>query len=278
MRDRSTHFGGQFEHETHFCEICAKTAERRPEGPSRFCLQGTQQVRDDPNCICNIITSDETWVYGFDPETKQQQSWWRSPNSPRPRKARQVRSIVKSMLIVFSRHPRHCPQGIRTPWSNRQWRVLLRGFEAAEEVHSAQTSRQVEEKQLVSPQWQRARSHITRCSTVPDFQKHYSDSPPPYSPDLAHCDFFLFPKTKLRLKGRRFDTTEEIHAETQEVIDTHLRTFRDALNHGKHVGIAVCMPKGTTSKETVETRSYLKKLFLWSNSHNVWVAPRVLRV
>jgi histone-lysine N-methyltransferase SETMAR len=44
--------------------------------------------------------------------------------------------------------------------------------------------------------------------------------PPPYSPDLAPCDFFLFPKMKLRLKGRRFDTTEEIHAEKQEVIDT----------------------------------------------------------
>ena len=37
-------FGGQFENETHFCEICAKTAERRPEGPSRFCLQGTQTI------------------------------------------------------------------------------------------------------------------------------------------------------------------------------------------------------------------------------------------
>jgi len=24
---RSTHFGGQFEHETHFCDICAKTAQ-----------------------------------------------------------------------------------------------------------------------------------------------------------------------------------------------------------------------------------------------------------
>jgi len=44
--------------------------------------------------------------------------------------------------------------------------------------------------------------------------------PHPYSPDLAPCDFFLFPKMKLRLKGRRFGTTEEIHAETQEVIDT----------------------------------------------------------
>jgi len=27
---------------------------------------------------------------------------------------------------------------------------------------------------------------------------------PPYSPDLAPCDFFLFPKLKMKLKGRRF--------------------------------------------------------------------------
>jgi histone-lysine N-methyltransferase SETMAR len=33
---------------------------------------------------------------------------------------------------------------------------------------------------------------------------------PPYSPDLAPCDFFLFPKMKIKLKGRRFDTAEEI--------------------------------------------------------------------
>jgi hypothetical protein len=42
---------------------------------------------------------------------------------------------------------------------------------------------------------------------------------PPYSPDLAPCDFFLFPKIKLKLKGRRFDTVEEdIHAESQSVL------------------------------------------------------------
>jgi transposase len=45
---------------------------------------------------------------------------------------------------------------------------------------------------------------------------------PLYSPDLAPCDLFLFPKMKLRLKGRRFDTTEQIDAESQEVIDTHI--------------------------------------------------------
>jgi hypothetical protein len=98
---------------------------------------------------------------------------------------------------------------------------------------------------------------------------------PPYSPDLAPCDFFLFPKMKLQLKGRCFDTTEEIHAELQEVIDTlTFENFQDARNHGKQAGIAVYMPKRTTLKETVETRSYGKKLFLCSNSPNFWVAPR----
>jgi len=43
---------------------------------------------------------------------------------------------------------------------------------------------------------------------------------PPYSPDLAPCDFSLFPKLKLRMKGRRFNTTEEIQKESQRVLDT----------------------------------------------------------
>jgi transposase len=43
---------------------------------------------------------------------------------------------------------------------------------------------------------------------------------PPYSPDLAPYDFFLFPKMKIKLKGRRFDTVEEIQAESQKVLNT----------------------------------------------------------
>jgi len=62
----------------------------------------------DENCfiilifISNIITGDETWVGGYDPQTKRQSLQWKSLNSPRQKKARQVRSIVKSMLIFFS--------------------------------------------------------------------------------------------------------------------------------------------------------------------------------
>jgi histone-lysine N-methyltransferase SETMAR len=43
---------------------------------------------------------------------------------------------------------------------------------------------------------------------------------PPYSPDLAPCDFFLFPKIKLQLKGRRFDGVEKIQRESQNAPGT----------------------------------------------------------
>ena len=39
---------------------------------------------------------------------------------------------------------------------------------------------------------------------------HPGDSAPPYSPDLVSCNFWLFPKLKSPLKGKRFQTIGEI--------------------------------------------------------------------
>ena len=39
---------------------------------------------------------------------------------------------------------------------------------------------------------------------------------PPYSPDLATCDFWLFPK----LRGCRYETIEEMKEAVTKVIDT----------------------------------------------------------
>ena len=43
---------------------------------------------------------------------------------------------------------------------------------------------------------------------------------PAYSPDLALWDFYVFPKTKLWLKGRRFASIEEVQAESQQILNT----------------------------------------------------------
>ena len=41
---------------------------------------------------------------------------------------------------------------------------------------------------------------------------------PPYSPGLAPCDFFLFPRMKKVLKGKRFAELEEVKKKTTEAL------------------------------------------------------------
>jgi hypothetical protein len=42
---------------------------------------------------------------------------------------------------------------------------------------------------------------------------------PPYLLDLAPCNFALFPKLKMKLKGQRFETSD-IQMESQAVLDS----------------------------------------------------------
>ena len=44
-------------------------------------------------------------------------------------------------------------------------------------------------------------------------------SQPPYSPDLAPCDFWLFPQLKEKLRGCRYETIEEMKEAVTKVID-----------------------------------------------------------
>ena len=53
----------------------------------------------DENFLKNVITGDETWVYGYDVETKVQSSQWMEKLSPRP--TRQSRSNAKVLVVFF---------------------------------------------------------------------------------------------------------------------------------------------------------------------------------
>ena len=68
-----------------------KQKQRRME----VAQESLNEVNDDAELLKRIITGDETWVYGYDVETKSQSSQWRHSGSPRPKKARQVQSNVK---------------------------------------------------------------------------------------------------------------------------------------------------------------------------------------
>ena len=42
---------------------------------------------DDTDLLKKVITCDESWVYGYDIETKAQSFQWKCAEKPRPKKA-----------------------------------------------------------------------------------------------------------------------------------------------------------------------------------------------
>jgi len=44
---------------------------------------------------------DETWLYHYDPETKQQSTEWRHSGSPHPKKFRVQKSDGKVLALIF---------------------------------------------------------------------------------------------------------------------------------------------------------------------------------
>jgi len=65
------------------------------------CYDLKEQAGNGPQILSKVVTGDDTWCCGYDPETKQASSQWKTPISPKAKKARQVPSNVKIMLISF---------------------------------------------------------------------------------------------------------------------------------------------------------------------------------
>ncbi|UYV68939.1 hypothetical protein LAZ67_6001728 [Cordylochernes scorpioides] len=173
-------------------------------------------VRDDPNLLQRVITGDEAWVYGYDVETKAQSSQWKQPHEPRPKKARQVRSNVKVLLTVFFDcrgvvHHEFLPKGITV---NKEYYLqVMRNLREA--------IRQKRPDLWKNKNWllhhDNAPAHTSLL--VRDFLAKNNTlmmPQPPYFPDLASCDFFLFPKLKRPMKGRRYATLDEIKTASKE--------------------------------------------------------------
>ena len=75
--------------------------EEQKQHRVQVCQELLEMANDNENLLKQVITGDETWVYGYDVETKVQSSQWKTKSSPTPKKARQVKSNVKVMLTVF---------------------------------------------------------------------------------------------------------------------------------------------------------------------------------
>ena len=165
------------------------------------------------NQVSSRSTRDGWWVYGCDLGTKAQLSQWKSPGSPRL-KVWQSGSKIETMLTVFFDwegvvHQQYTPPGKTI---NREYHVSVLG-RLREEIG-------LKELQLWAPgDWQLRHnntpahiSHLVQSFLVQHQVTQVTQ--PHYSPDLAPCNFWLFPKLQSPLKGKRFQTIDEIQENT----------------------------------------------------------------
>jgi len=189
-------------------KICAKMVPRnliqqQRDARVRVSAELLEQVEADPDLMERVITGDESWFFQYDPETKRQSLEWRSKGSPRPKKARMSKSKLKCILVCFFDsvgivHKKWLPAG-QTVNQYYYKDILERLRKIVMRVRPNITTNWIlhHDNALAHAAFYVAQFLTSKGITVMP--------QPPYSPDLAPCDFFLFQKTKSAMKGHHFE-------------------------------------------------------------------------
>ena len=208
-------------------------------------------IDDDPDLLKRVITGDESWVYGYDVETKAQSFQWKHTESPRPKKARQVRSNVHVLLTVFFDyhgvvHQEFLPQGHTV---NKEYYLevvrLLRGAIRKKRPELwKNNSWFLHHDNAPAHSSLLVRNFLAKNNTVIMPQ-------PPYSLDYAPVTFSCSQKLKRPVKGRRFATIEEIKTEwLRELKDLPKSEYQKCFEDWKNAGTSVLYLRGMALKKT----------------------------
>ena len=93
-------------------------------------------------------------------------------------------------------------------------------FERVQEEIPSEEASTLQIGSMAFPPGQYTSPQLHPCPRLFGQDGHQDSSHPPYSPDLAPCDFCLFPKLKENFRGYRYETIEEMKEAVTKVIDT----------------------------------------------------------
>lgn len=164
----------------------------------------------DKKKFSDLITGDETWVHFFEPTRKVSNKIWATKNCRRPTIAKRILSVKKAMFVIFFDIRGHVVQVI-----------VPRKKSVTGLFYKQKVLKKLKRKCLK----RRPRTGIKHLSLLHDnAPAHRSEivtsflkkegvrviPHPPYSPDLAPCDYFLFPRLKKYLSGRHFRSRQAL--------------------------------------------------------------------
>jgi hypothetical protein len=173
-------------------------------------------------------TGDESWIMWVSPPT----GWWLELDKELPQKVRQTISTQKSMITIF---------------------FNLNSFAIVDALPKGVSFNAVYfVEHIITPLLQR---HLAASADIAlrKLRVHFDNSPchtaaivaqemqrlrwvqiphPPYSADLAICDFYLFGRLKQQLRGITVETAEELVDEVTRVFATLSKEeLRRAFDH-----------------------------------------------
>jgi len=153
--------------------------------------------------LARIVTGDEKWFSFYEPSTKRNSQEWRPTGSAPPLKPRRDTSAKKRMAIVFWDREgliltNWVPSG-QTVNANYYCKVLTELKDSIKEKRRGKWSRGV---LLLHDN---ARPHTAAQTQATLAQLGFETLPhPPYSPDLAPSDYWLFSEMSKQVRGKKF--------------------------------------------------------------------------
>jgi len=175
-----------------------------------LCLDLLQCIENEPDLLNLIITCDETWIFTYDPETNRQSM---EVNIISKTKKKHKSFEVQGHVVFFD----------------------IQGIVMAECVPSGQTVNQQYYTEVLKKFHECVRRkrpelwrngwilHQDNAPSVKQFLTNKNITVlehPPYSPDLAPCDFCLFPKINSVLKETHSASVENVKAKTVEILNS----------------------------------------------------------
>lgn len=181
-------------------------------------------VADPAKFIMQLVTQDETWIHHFDPESKQQSMQWKHLTSPPPKKFKVIASAGKVMASVF-----WDSDGIIMIDYLENGKTITGDYYASLLVKLRIAIKEKRRGKLgkgVLLLHDNAPSHTSHAAVSTAEQCGFEILPhPPYSPDLAPSDFYLFPKLKENLRGRVFSSNDDVISAVNTWVNDQDRVF-----------------------------------------------------
>jgi len=151
--------------------------------------------RDPGDFLSRLVTMDETWLYHYDPETKQQSMEWQHRGSPHPKTFQVQKSAGKVLASIFWDQDGillidYLPKG-QTINAEYYLSLLVQLKEILKEICCGKVTKGVLFLHNKAP----AHQALATQKKLAYLGFRYLDHPP-YSPNLASSDYHLSPGLK----------------------------------------------------------------------------------